>query len=201
MHILLTAFDTYDDWQENSSWLAMIELLREMPPTMHLTTRRYPVELSALRDKLAEDLSGEFDAILQLGQSPGACRIKLETFAINAVGDTNSVDRVLPALDEDGPEAFRTGMPVERFADRLQEAKIPAALSYHAGTYLCNAAMYLTHAWLDENELNIPAGFIHLPLATEQVIDCDADMPSLPRQTLAKALRIVLEDLMQHGAG
>ena len=96
VHILLTAFDTYDDWQENSSWLAMIELLREMPPTMHLTTRRYPVELSALRDKLAEDLSGEFDAILQLGQSPGACRIKLETFAVNAVGDTNSVDRVLP---------------------------------------------------------------------------------------------------------
>lgn len=177
----------------------MIELLREMPPTMHLTTRRYPVELEALREKLEEDLSGDYDAILQLGQSPGASAVKLETFAINAVGCREEEALDLPPLSPDGPTAFRTRMPVERFATRLHEASIPASVSYHAGTYLCNAVMYLTHEWIEENDLNMPAGFIHLPLATEQVIESKSDLASLPKQTLAQAIQIILEDLTQHG--
>ena len=179
----------------------MIELLREMPPTMHLTTRRYPVELDALKEKLKEDLSGDYDAIIQLGQAPGSAGIKLETFSINAAGCSKDDGLELPPLSDDGPAAFRTRMPVERFAERLRDASIPASVSYHAGTFLCNAVMYLTHEWIEQSDLNIPAGFIHLPLATEQVVQSKLDMPSLPKQTLAQAIQIVLEDLNQHGVG
>ncbi len=45
------------------------------------------------------------------------------------------------------PTAYRTSFPLGHWRQRLQEEGIPSTISYHAGTYLCNAAMFLTHHW------------------------------------------------------
>ena len=54
--VLITAFDPYDQWDENASWLALVELTRELPTEAEITTRLYPVELNAMKEKLAVDL-------------------------------------------------------------------------------------------------------------------------------------------------
>ncbi len=195
MKILLTAFDSYDDWSENSSWLALVELLQQRPTSVELVTRRYPVSLSAVRVRLPQDLATGFDGVLHLGQSPGATGIKLETIALNIAGCVDEQGQQLPPLVDAAPLAFSSRMPVGSWSQLLREQQIPALVSYHAGTFLCNATMYLTHYWYHSRSEDIPVGFIHLPLAAEQVAAHPAALPSLPVATLARALRLILEDL------
>ena len=54
--VLLTAFDPYDRWSANASWLALVELLRNRPADVELTTRRYPVDFLVARQRLEKDL-------------------------------------------------------------------------------------------------------------------------------------------------
>ena len=195
MRVLLTAFEPYDEWTENSSWLALAELLKSRPGSFELITRRYPVDLPALRVKLHEDLQKRPDAVLHLGQAPGASLIKLEAIALNIAGCLDDHGQELPDLVDSGPLAFRSQMPLGRWSAKLRDAGIPAVVSYHAGTFLCNATMYLTHHWLHSSGQPTQVGFVHLPLATEQVAGGGRSLPSLPVSTLATAVRLLLEDL------
>lgn len=199
MRILLTAFEPYDEWTENSSWLAMMALLNEFSRSsqLELVTRRYPVDLTQLQQRLVKDLQQPYDAILHLGQSPGSTCIKLEAIALNVAGLIEEEGRQLPALVNSGPIAYHSQMPLGSWADQLREHRIPAVVSYHAGTFLCNATLYLTHHHLSSADDPPQIGFVHLPLATEQVVDLPRMRPSLPTSTLAKAIRLLIEDLQQ----
>ena len=73
--VLLTAFEPYDRWPENASWLVMKKLTADLPTSIVLTTRRYPVDFPAVRSRLAEDLVGGFDYAIHLGQHPRATAI------------------------------------------------------------------------------------------------------------------------------
>jgi pyroglutamyl-peptidase len=200
LKILLTAFEPYDDWSENSSWLALVELLKHRPTEIELVTRRYPVDLLALRARLYKDLTGSFDAVLHLGQAPGATGVKLESVALNVAGCINQDGEELPQIVDSAPLAFSSQMPLGRWVRLLRENQIPSLVSYHAGTFLCNATMYLSHHWYHSRRQNVPIAFIHLPLATEQVAANSRALPSMSTETLARALRIILSDYAQEGA-
>ncbi|MCC6508654.1 MAG: pyroglutamyl-peptidase I [Pirellulaceae bacterium] len=197
MRVLLTAFEPYGQWPTNSSWLTLVELLRIRPPTSWLVTRRYPVDFDRLHSALYKDLSQGFDAVLHLGQAPGSATVRLETLAVNAGGSMSESGEGVERLIVDGPEAYRSHMPLNRWSQRLREQAIPTQISYHAGTYLCNAIMYLSHHWVAQSDRIIPVGFVHLPLATEQVVTSSQPLPSLPVATLAQAVAIILDDLLE----
>lgn len=172
-----------------------MELLKDRPASLELVTRRYPVDLKAVRGKLAHDLRTDFDAVLHLGQSPGTTSLKLEAIALNVAGCMEKSGEVLKPIVEQGPLAYSSQMPLARWARLLRESAIPASVSYHAGTFLCNATMYLTHHFYQMHDRQTPVGFIHLPLVTEQVACASTALPSLSTQTLAHGLRLLLEDL------
>ncbi len=196
MRVLLTAFEPYDEWTENSSWLTLIELLKARPTSVELLTRRYPVDLNALQSRLAADLEKKKpQVVLHLGQSPGAAAIKLEAVALNVAGCVDENGQELPPLVDAGPLAFHSAMPLGRWADMLRQAGIPTIVSYHAGTFLCNATMYLTHHWCQVNRHPIQVGFVHLPLSTEQVAGSGRSLASLPVATMAQAVRLLIEDV------
>lgn len=195
MRILLTAFEPYADWKENSSWLTMVDLLRELPTSMQLITRRYPVDFEALQERLKQDLNQNYDAVLHLGQAPGATAIKLEMVALNVAGRVRQKGEALPSIAPDGPLAFHSEMPVARWIKLLRDQQIPAVASYHAGTFLCNAVMYLSHHWFQDAAHRPPIGFVHLPLATQQVAAGGHPLASLPTTVMADAVRMLLEDL------
>jgi pyroglutamyl-peptidase len=200
VRVLLTAFEPYDQWSSNSSWMALVEMLKDYPAGKSLVTRRYPVNLPLVREKLAKDLDREFDFVLHLGQSPGASCIKLEAIAINAAGCTESRGEELQELIPSGPVGYRSNMPLARWVELLRQENIPTCISYHAGTYLCNAIMYLSQHYLstskrDRTSRRCMVGFVHLPLATEQVAQQAQSMPSLPVAMMARAVRILVEDL------
>ncbi len=193
--VLITAFEPYDRWRANSSWLTLVKLTEDLPREPQVTTRLYPVDFAAVKEKLAGDLQADHDFALHLGQAPGSTRIQLESIAVNIGGSSmQSPEQFRPLVDR-GPVAFRSGLPLGDWAVRLRDARIPAEISYHAGTYLCNAIFYFSCYLAERMSLRTRSAFLHLPLDTSQTAEQARELASLPAGVSAEALRIILAEL------
>ena len=98
-----------------------------------------------------------------------------------------------------GPPAYQSELPLAEWAAKIRELGVPCQVSYHAGTYLCNALLYLTHHSAREQRLKTKAAFIHLPLAATQVLGERQDWSSLPSSQCAQAIRLILGELERLG--
>lgn len=186
--ILLTAFEPYDRWKENSSWLALIDLTSWYHGDLEITTRRYPVDLAKLKDQLEADLRLDFDFAIHLGQSPGAAIVKLESVGLNM--RTNGE----PLLGS-APTAYRSMLDLSVCLEELVTAGIPAQISHHAGTYLCNAALYLSQHFTEMMGRRTQSLFIHLPLSPQQVASERSSMASMSVPMQSAAIAVVMEQL------
>lgn len=195
--VLITAFEPYGSWPDNSSLrcLAQLEqqLEREPLPGISLETRIYPVDFAQVRQLLAEDLNLGFDYSLHLGQSPGAGSILLEEVAINR-GMTPGHEGC-QHLEPDGPVAYSSTLPLDDWARDLWQAGLPVRVSYHAGTYLCNATLYWSLHLASRSGWPTRSVFIHLPFDVPQALAQNKDVASLPSQVTALAVRWILAKL------
>jgi pyroglutamyl-peptidase len=193
--VLLTAFEPYDRWKSNSSWLALVQLTQQLPLVPAVTTRLYPVDFAAVRERLAVDLAANYDYALHLGQAPGSGRIALEAVGLNVGGSSSQSPDQFRPLVESGPAAYRSPLPLADWAVKLRRAGIPAELSFHAGTYLCNAVLYLSCYLTEQRGYKTQAAFLHLPLDPSQTVGQRQDLAALPASLSAQALRLVLAEL------
>ena len=191
--VLLTAFEPYGQWVENASWLLVQQLTRDLPSDPQVTTRLYPVDFAALRSRLESDLRENFDVVLMLGQAPGSANVNLEAVGVNVGQWSNDTAAEPTLIAEDGPVGYRSTLPLHAWAEQLGAAGIPTAVSYHAGTYLCNAALYLAHYFIERMSLNTQAAFVHVPLAPSQVIGEAKPLPSAPTEMTAAAVALLLQ--------
>ncbi len=148
-----------------------------------------------MRRLLEHDLSANYDVAIHLGQAPGTSCLRLESIGINVRGKPNEPAEQFPCLVDDGPVAYRTKLHLEDWIPRLRSAGIPAQVSYHAGEYLCNATLYLSHYFAEEKGLKTRSLFVHLPLDVTQTAAERHEMPSLPSVTAATGLRLIIEML------
>jgi pyroglutamyl-peptidase len=109
-----------------------------------------------------------------LGLAMGAPAPRVETVAINAahfgVADN---DGDAPSGGEafaDGPAARRATWDGPAVVAAIEAEGIPARLSFHAGTHLCNASLFTCLGLLERRAPAVPCGFLHLPLLPEQVL-------------------------------
>jgi pyroglutamyl-peptidase len=193
--LLITAFEPYDRWPENASWLALVELTRHLPLGPKVVTRRYPVDFEIVRARLYEDLAADYDYALHLGQAPGIGRIHLEAIGVNVGGHSSQTPDQFQPLVPGGPAAYQTALPLADWASEIRAAGIPCQVSYHAGTYLCNAVLYLSQHIAYQQRLKTKAVFIHLPLAPPQVLGERQDWPCLDSAAAAEAVRTILRSL------
>jgi pyroglutamyl-peptidase len=201
--ILVTGFEPFMELGTNPSGQLAERLDGARVGEHTVIGRTLAVELAGLRERLAALLDEVRPAaVLATGLHPGAHEVRLERFAVN-LADFELADNAgaTPAdepLEEDGPVARETRLPVRAIQAALLEQGIPARLSYTAGTYLCNATMYTLLGLTD-----VPAGFIHVPYTSAQVaeliqagrdaVDRRGELASLPLDTLEQALRAAAE--------
>jgi pyroglutamyl-peptidase len=160
-----------------------------------VTTRLYPVEFAALKERLAADMQANYDYTIHLGQAPGRASIALETIGLNIALDRDAADEDARPLVDDGPPAYRSALPLANWAIGLREYGVPAHVSFHAGTYLCNAALYLSHYFAESLSLKTRSAFLHVPLDPAQVVAQNQDLPSLSVRTTTAAVRWLLAQL------
>ncbi len=183
--VLLTAFEPYDCWTENSSWSTLVDLTSWLDVRSTVVTRRYPVDLVAASDRLRKDLLDQYDFAIHLGQSPGAAVVKLETTGLNL--RTDGQDLLASA-----PTAYRSPLPLADLSLRLREQGIPVEVSHHAGTYLCNAVLYLSQHFSAQLQLPTRSMFIHLPLTPAQVARSGEAWASCSTSLMAQAIELAI---------
>lgn len=188
--ILLTAFEPYDRWRENSSWQALVDLTSWYDGPAEIVTRRYPVDLAAMSERLRADIQENYEFAIHTGQSPGSPLIALESIGLNIRSDGTP-------LVSDAPEAYRSALPLEAIADSLSASGIPALVSHHAGTYLCNAALFLSQHYASLFAMQTRTAFVHLPLTPAQVAQSKEKLASLSTPMASAAIAVMIEQIAQ----
>ncbi|MBC8355533.1 MAG: pyroglutamyl-peptidase I [Planctomycetes bacterium] len=194
--IFITAFEPYDGWSENSSWLALVEFTKQLSSNENITTRLYPVDFDTVAHRLRNDLEADYDFALHLGQAPGAALVKLEAIGLNVGGRSEQRPEEFHRLVEDGPVAYQSALPLAAWSNILRSEGIPTAVSYHAGSYLCNATLYLSHFFAETMNLKTQTAFVHLPLDFSQTLKQGKELPGLPSSVAGRALHIVVKQLL-----
>ncbi len=175
--ILITAFEPFGAWSTNSSQLCL-ETFRAQwaarsqgdgQPTIEFRT--YPVDFRRVRQQIEADLQGEFDYAIHLGQAAESSTIRLERFALNVGHEPGQPSWRPMRLEPDGPAAYETALPLCDWAKQLRAAGLPAEVSFHAGTYLCNAIFYWSQFFSGRNRRGTQVAFLHLPLARGHTSD------------------------------
>jgi len=201
--LLLTGFLPENDRVGNASRDLILHLRDRV--SANWATALLPQDGIALPGLLDELLREHRPRITILcGQAPGRNRLSLETVALNVL-DFRVPDAVgyqprdVPAIDGQ-PLARRSRLPLGEASEHLKSEGYPTVLSWHAGTFLCNHALYLTLDWLAKNGTpDHDALFLHIPLAPSQLIHESAvsDKPCMDTSFVADATIRLGEWLLQ----
>ena len=198
MRILYTGFSPFGGESINPSFEAL-KLLPEKIAGAEVVIREIPTEFGRGPEavlKAVKELSP--DAVICVGQAGGRASVTPEYIGINCrnaripdnAGQKPEFERIRP----EGPDGIFSRLPVALIAEKCREKGIPAAVSYSAGTYVCNDVLYTL---LYETDPGLPAGFIHVPYACSQTAAQPNPAASLPLETIAEALRIAGETVLE----
>lgn len=191
--VLITAFAPFGTWHTNSSRLCLERLVPLLSPTCEVTTRIYPVEFDVARPLIEADLQQNFDLSIHLGQAQTTARIRLEAVGLNVGAVPGQREGEVFALVPHGPAAYQTPLPLAAWSERLRTEGFPAYVSYHAGTYLCNATLYWAQHIIETRRLRTQTCFVHVPLDISQVAGLPGDYLTLPADFVARGVARLIE--------
>jgi pyroglutamyl-peptidase len=179
--ILLTGFNPFGDLAVNPSELivkSIAERTRE-----GLVTEVLPTEYRRAGDRMRE-LIREFrpEAILALGVATGAPFLLLERVALN-LDDSDAPDnsgKIIQGqlIEAQGPVAYWSSLPLAGMLGALERLGVPAVISNHAGTFLCNHVFYVARHQVEQLNFQCRCGFIHVPgVSACSVGETDCGLP------------------------
>ena len=196
--VLISGFEAFHTHSYNVTELLVRRL--ESQPQSDFVIRT--VVLPVVRWESVQILSSAItthkpDAIIALGQSRRS-GISLERVALNCdhfkIPDNAGNQPLNASIVDDGPDSYRSSLPLKALFVTLSNAHIPVHYSDTAGSYVCNHLFYGLMHTLSHTSLN--AGFVHMPMLPEQINH--PDHPSLTFDTQLQALKLMLDTLNLH---
>ena len=198
MRILLTGFEPFGNYKENSSWAVAEKVAAFGFEGVYVT--RLPVTFSgvacALRKAVLEHAP---DTIIMLGQAAAIDYIKLERIAINMM-DSSSADNDGYIPDEEpihlgGEAALFTNTDIKELRLAVEEQGIAAKVSNSAGLYVCNRLYYEALTICKENP-GMNALFVHLPCYDGQP-SAVVGKPTMLLDDMVEAVKIIIHKIRQ----
>ena len=197
MKILITGFDPFGGETVNPAYEA-VKLLPDTIAGAEIIKLEVPTRFHRAGAVLEDAMQRHKpDAVICVGQAGGRAAITPEKVAINLmdgrIPDNAGYQPVDVPIREGGETAYFTSLPVKAMVQRMRDAGIPAAVSYTAGTYVCNYLLYTLLYLIDKKYPNVRGGFIHVPYAMEQVINKPLGTPSMDLCQIARGLETAVE--------
>ena len=202
MKVLVTGFDPFGGESINPAFEA-VKLLPDTIQDAAVIKVEIPTVFGdgpAAVEKAIEE--HQPDIVLCVGQAGGRTHITPEFVGINfrdaRIADNAGKQPVNEKIKEDGETAYFTKHPVKAMVQKLKENGIPSAVSYTAGTYVCNDVMYSLLYLIDKKYPNIRGGFVHVPYDASQAAKLAATTPSMPITMIAEGLKLAIEAIMEN---
>lgn len=204
MEILLTGFDPFGGETVNPAFEA-VKLLPDTIAGAEIVKQEVPTEFIRAGEVLEAAIqANQPDVVICIGQAGGRSAITPEKVAINLmdgrIADNAGYQPIDVTIQEDGETAYFTSLPVKAMVQNIKDAGIPSALSYTAGSYVCNYLMYTLLYLIDRKYPNIRGGFIHVPYAMEQVVNKPLGTPSMDLHQIARGLEKAVEAVVKNDA-
>jgi len=201
--LLITGFDPFGKETINPAYEA-IKLIDDIVDGCEIIKLEIPTVFHESIEILEKAMiKHKPDIVLCIGQAGGRFQITPERIAINlddaSIKDNKGNQPIDTKIFEDGEAAYFANIPVKAMVRAMRENKIPASVSNTAGTFVCNHLMYgLLYKINKVEEFNaIKGGFIHVPFATEQVVD-KFNTPALSLTQIAQGLTACIRACIAH---
>jgi len=202
MKLLVTGYPPFDNYPQNATHQLIESMLAELPMELEPYRDQVAFEMvpfdnsdSAAQQQTMLDsykrLMAQYgpEICLFCGQAASRPWITLETIAINLFKGAR--------IDPAGPPAYWSTLPdQEGLIQKMQDATLPAKLSHHAGTHLCNHILYTSLRDAELQGVSRRSGFLHLPMTASQVISCDEYRPFIPVRMTRDALTLAVLHLL-----
>jgi pyroglutamyl-peptidase len=196
MRVLLTGFEPFGSHATNPSQEIVAMLAARAPRTGGRRVELQTAILQTEYDRAARRVASLIeelrpDAVVSLGVASKAEGICLERIALNLsdneLADNAGEIRLARQIVAEGPMVYFSTLPIDAMLKALRGADIPASISNHAGTYVCNHVFYTARHFLEKSRRKIPCGFIHVPVA--------GGATNLSVARMADAIELTLESL------
>ncbi|MGA1684190.1 MAG: hypothetical protein ACO38S_06750 [Gemmobacter sp.] len=186
--ILVTGFTVYGGRGANPAEMVARALDGATIGGARVAAEILPIDFGALRTLIPALIDRHAPrAMIMLGLWPGEAVIRLERVAANraqfeipdATGHLANAEVVAG-----GPGGYLSTLPADRIEAAVRAAGIPCRQSGTAGSYLCNATLYLALHHAARHRPGMRAGFIHLPYLPAQVAQMLDDLATEARTEL-----------------
>lgn len=190
-HILITGFDPFGGEAVNAAW-ETVGLLPEFLRGCAVQKLQIPTVFGRAAETVLQAVRNDPpELIILTGQAGGRAKVTPEYCALNvrhaSIPDNDGQMPQFARCEPNGPGACFTTLDLERAVRETAAAGLPAAVSFHAGTFVCNDCYYGVLRGTD-----IPAVFIHLPYLPQQAGE---GKPFLTSDCMAKTLQKLIENL------
>ena len=192
--LLITGFDPFGGESINPAWEA-VKRLPDAVGEWELTKLEIPTVFGVAAQKvLARAEEVQPDAILCIGQAGGRKAITPEMVGINLrharIADNAGNQPEDEPVAENGPAAYFATVPVRKMTQAIEHAGLEAAVSYSAGTFVCNDTLYtLLHHY---SGTPVRAGFVHVPFLPEQAKE---GVPFMALEDIVRGLEAMIREM------
>ncbi|SFB98051.1 pyroglutamyl-peptidase [Polaromonas sp. OV174] len=201
LNVLLAGFEPFDQDAMNPSW----EVARALDGWQHAGATVRAVQLPCVFG----DAIASLDQALQqwrptlvvcLGLAGGRAELTPERVAINVddarIPDNAGRQPVDTAVEQGGPVAYFSTLPIKAMVRAMRAADVPAAVSNTAGTFVCNHIFYALMHRLAQAGGGVRGGFIHVP-ALPALAASRPGMPSMALETQVKGIQLAIQTALE----
>jgi len=197
--LLITGFEPFGGDDKNPALEAVKRLEGLELEGAVVVTCSVPVVLQRSIDTVIHEIKKHKpDYVVTVGQAGGRCAITPERVAINIddyrIPDNDGHQPIDQKVEETGPDAYLSTLPIKAMVKAMQDKGIPAQVSNTAGTFVCNHLFYGIQHYL--RETNIKHGFVHIPLMNEQCTD--GSKPTMSLDSIVEGLGIAAQAIVDN---
>lgn len=215
--VLITGFEAFGDDTTNPT----ARLVDELDGTLLLGRRVVGLELPVSAERVPGLLAAAVDAhepelVLSLGLANGRSMMAVERVAVNVLDfpmpDNDGAQPIDEPVVAGAPCAYFATVPLKSTVLAWRGLGLPGYVSNSAGTYLCNATLFL--ALHLGSTRGFRAGLLHVPYLPEQVAELSSPgrtggallhlpaggLPSMAYETMIAAVRAAVEVALTTGA-
>lgn len=197
MKILVTGFDLWSGVSINPSW----ENIKDLPTKVSghtIKVAKISVVYSKIKNEMETLITTEKpDLIISFGLASSIQRPRIESYGWNWASNGADADGVNPNgrlnKEDNARVGYKTTFDYTQVQEWIKGSEFTSYASTDAGDFLCNANIFYSLQKLDNDLLNTPYMFVHVPSETTMALDTQKKFVKLIIQKAVQEMNQMLD--------
>ena len=197
MKILVTGFDLWSGVSINPSW----ENIKDLPTKVSghtIKVAKISVVYSKIKNEMETLITNEKpDLIISFGLASSIQRPRVESYGWNWASNGADAEGVNPNgrlnKEDNARVGYKTTFDYAQVQEWIKGSEFTSYASTDAGDFLCNANIFYSLQKLDNDLLNTPYMFVHVPSETTMALDTQKKFVKLIIQKAVQEMNQMLD--------